>query len=303
LHKHTLAISFVLAFAAAGLAAACGGGSSYGSSGGSTTAPTKAGAASNSTSQPTVKVSQSKSLGSVLTSPDGRTLYVFLSDKAGSGKSTCNGGCAQTWPALAATGDVVKPDGLPGDLSVITRDDGTKAVAYNGQPLYHYAGDSAPGDTNGQGIGNVWFVVPPSTVAVSGPAGAQPTVKVAQAGALGQVLVGPEGRTLYMFTKDVAGSGKSACTGACSQTWPPFVSTSGQLVKPDGFAGELSLITRDDGTREVAYNGQPLYYYSKDAAPGDTNGQGFGNLWYVVPGPASTSSSGGSTSTAAYGAY
>jgi predicted lipoprotein with Yx(FWY)xxD motif len=199
---------------------------------------------------------------------------------------------------MSASGQPVKPDGLPGDLSVVTRDDGSKEVAYNGQPLYYYAADVAPGDTNGQGVGNVWYVVPPSTSAVSAPAPAQSTVKLAQAGALGQVLVGPDGRTLYMFTKDVAGNGKSACTGGCAQTWPPLMSASGQPVKPDGLTGDLSVITRDDGSKEVAYNGQPLYYYAKDAAPGDTNGQGVGNVWYVVPAAASASS-GGSSNTAA----
>lgn len=286
-----LVLSLVLALGATALFAACGGGNSYSSPSSSAPAATRPAAAPDASSPPTVKVAQSGSLGPILTDPDGRTLYVFLSDKAGSGKSVCNGACAQAWPPLvSANGTLTKPDGFPGELSVVTRDDGTKMVAYNGQPLYYYVKDAAPGDTTGQGVGNVWYVVPPGTAAVSAPAPAQATVKIAPAGALGQVLVGPDGRTLYTFTKDVAGSGKSVCNGTCAQTWPPLVMASGQPVKPEGLPGDLTLITRDDGSKGVAYNGQPLYYYAADVAPGDAKGQGVGNVWFVVPASASASS-------------
>jgi predicted lipoprotein with Yx(FWY)xxD motif len=299
LRTYIPAISIVLTLSAAGLFAACGGESSYSSPASATPITTAPTAATNVALPPTVKVAQSSSLGQVLTDSDGRTLYVYLKDVAGSGKSVCNGVCATAWPPLMSTsGQVVKPDGLPGSLSVITRDDGSTEVAYNGQPLYHYAADAAPGDTNGQAVGSVWYVVPPSTSAVAAPAPAKPTVKLAQAGALGQVLTDPDGRTLYMYSKDVAGSGKSVCNGACATAWPPLRSTSGQVVKPDGLPGSLSVITRDDGSKEVAYNGQPLYYYAADAAPGDTNGQGVGNVWHVVPASASASA-GGSPDTAA----
>ncbi len=301
MRKPILAISLALAVGAAGLYAACGGDGSDKAPASSAPIATKpAAAAPNVASPATVKVAQSGSLGQVLTGPDGRTLYIFTKDVAGSGKSVCNGACATAWPPLMSTGgQPVKPDGLPGELSVITRDDGSQEVAYNGQPLYYYAADAAPGDTTGHGVGNVWYVVPPGTAAVSAPAPTEPTVKLAQAGALGLVLAGPDGRTLYMFTKDVAGSGKSACNGACATAWPPLMSTGGQPVKPDGLPGELSVITRDDGSQEVAYNGQPLYYYAADVAPGDTNGQGVGNAWYVVPVPASVSSGGSSSPAAA----
>jgi predicted lipoprotein with Yx(FWY)xxD motif len=162
-------VAISLAMGAAALAA-CGGGSSYSTSTGSTSAPTTAAnsTAPASTAQQPVKIGQSSSLGPILTDANGRTLYVFLNDKAGSGKSACNGPCAQTWPPLAApAGQLAKPDGLSGDLSVITRDDGTKELAYNGQPLYYYSKDSAPGDTNGQGVGSVWYTVSVTAAASS----------------------------------------------------------------------------------------------------------------------------------------
>ncbi len=155
------------------LAVACGGGSSYSSSAATATPPVAKTAAAVPAHATTIKVAQAGSLGQILTTADGRTLYVFLKDTPGSGKSACSGGCAQAWPPLTlASGDPVKADGMQGTVSLVTRDDGTKQVAYNGQPLYTYANDAAPGDTKGQGVGNNWFVVPPGTSPVTGPAAA-----------------------------------------------------------------------------------------------------------------------------------
>ena len=121
------------------LVAACG-------SSAATQAP--AGAAAGST---TVAV---RSIGGSNILVDGvssMTLYVFASDVANSGKSACNGSCATTWPPLTvATGTTTSAGtGASGTLGTITRDDGTVQVTYNGVPLYHYSGDSAPGDTTG----------------------------------------------------------------------------------------------------------------------------------------------------------
>jgi predicted lipoprotein with Yx(FWY)xxD motif len=124
-----------------------------------TTAPTSAPTAA--TAAATIKTGTGGALGTVLTDAAGFTLYTFKNDVNGSGKSVCNGSCASTWPAVVATGAPVAGTGISGAVSAITRDDGTKQVAYKGQPLYRFAPDKAPGDTNGQGIGNVWFVATP----------------------------------------------------------------------------------------------------------------------------------------------
>jgi len=82
---------------------------------------------------------------------------------ATTGVSTCTGGCATNWPALLTNGTPVAGDpAITGTLGVITRSDGSQQVTINGMPLYHYANDMAAGDTNGQGVGSVWFVVQPS---------------------------------------------------------------------------------------------------------------------------------------------
>jgi predicted lipoprotein with Yx(FWY)xxD motif len=99
--------------------------------------------------------------GDHLTGEDGMTLYVFGNDSANT--SRCDGGCAATWPAFTiAAGDVLTAgDGVKGTLTTFTRADGLMQVAYGGSPLYYYALDEAAGDTNGQGVGDVWFIAQP----------------------------------------------------------------------------------------------------------------------------------------------
>lgn len=98
------------------------------------------------------------SLGLILVDPAGSSLYLFLNDNQG--ESTCYGGCAQTWPPVMVEGDVVASEALDAALiGVTTREDGSSQVTYNGWPLYYYFGDASPGDTNGQGLGGVWYLV------------------------------------------------------------------------------------------------------------------------------------------------
>lgn len=91
------------------------------------------------------------------------------------------------------------------------------------------------------------------------------------------VLVGPNGMTLYTFDKDVAGSGKSACTGPCTGNWPPLMA-----MESDQASGDYTIITRDDGKRQWAVKGKPLYYWSKDSMPGDKTGDGFNKVWQAA---------------------
>lgn len=90
-------------------------------------------------------------------------------------------------------------------------------------------------------------------------------------------LIGPNGRTLYVFAKDVAGSGQSACVNACAANWPPLgvASTAVPL-------GDYSIITRADGSRQWAFKGLPLYYYAKDTKAGDRLGDGVGGNWKLA---------------------
>jgi predicted lipoprotein with Yx(FWY)xxD motif len=99
---------------------------------------------------------------------------------------------------------------------------------------------------------------------------------------LGNILTDSDGRTLYRFTRDKVNV-SSACYGQCAVTWPPLLLVDGDPVAGEGVNGELlGVLTRTDGTRQVMYNGMPLYYYNADANAGDTNGQLRGNVWYIV---------------------
>jgi predicted lipoprotein with Yx(FWY)xxD motif len=88
-------------------------------------------------------------------------------------------------------------------------------------------------------------------------------------------LADPNGMTLYTFAKDVSGSGRSECSGACANLWPPF--TAGANAQA---SGNWSLIKRDDGTMQWAYKGKPLYTYAKDTKPGDKNGHNYNSMWF-----------------------
>lgn len=118
-----------------------------------TAAPTTTAAAG-----PTLMVAESD-LGAILVDADGNTLYLFIND--GQGEPTCIDDCALNWPPL--TGQVSAGEGVDGSLLGAA---GNGQVTYNGWPLYYYAADQAPGDINGQGVGEVWFVVDPTGNAI-----------------------------------------------------------------------------------------------------------------------------------------
>jgi len=97
----------------------------------------------------------------------------------------------------------------------------------------------------------------------------------APTGTTNGMLTDSSGMTLYTFDKDSAG--KSACNGPCARNWPPLLAAEG-----DHADGGYSLVTRDDGKRQWAYKGKPLYTWSKDHKPGDKTGDGFKNAWHIV---------------------
>ncbi|MDR6215043.1 ATP-binding protein [Paracidovorax wautersii] len=90
-------------------------------------------------------------------------------------------------------------------------------------------------------------------------------------------LIGPDGRTLYTFTKDTVGSGTSACYDQCAVNWPPLPVTAG--AQPQG---DYSILVRSDNSRQWAYKGQPLYYFVKDTQPGTKLGDGVNGVWKVA---------------------
>jgi predicted lipoprotein with Yx(FWY)xxD motif len=111
---------------------------------------------------------------------------------------------------------------------------------------------------------------PSASAAAAGGA----TVEAKSIGSFGTGLVaGSNGMTVYTFAKDVKDSGKSNCNTGCINIWPALTVASGAAPSAGaGVSGKLGTITRDDGSTQVTYNGLPLYFFSNDHAPGDTNG-------------------------------
>jgi predicted lipoprotein with Yx(FWY)xxD motif len=104
-----------------------------------------------------------------------------------------------------------------------------------------------------------------------------------QAGSAGAFLTTASGRTVYLWAKD--GMNMSDCSGACASAWPPVPATGTLTAAGSAKASDLGTITRSDGTKQVTYDGHPLYYFAGDSGPGQTNGQGsdsFGAKWWLV---------------------
>ena len=90
------------------------------------------------------------------------------------------------------------------------------------------------------------------------------------------MLVDSKGMTVYTYDKDTASSGKSACTGPCAENWPAGQAADAQPAAP------YSTVTREDGTKQLAYKGKPLYTFMKDKKAGDKAGDKFKDMWHVV---------------------
>lgn len=119
----------------------------------------------------------------------------------------------------------------------------------------------------------------PSASASKAPA-ANPDAATAST-KLGQIIVDGKGMTAYVWDKDTANSGVSACTGPCAALWPAITTTSATPTVT-GITGTVATITGVNGGKQISINGLPIYTFSKDAKPGDTNGQGVLNIWHVL---------------------
>lgn len=104
--------------------------------------------------------------GQILADAEGMVIYYFASDVEG--MSHCEGDCLANWPPVAIEGTPTAGDGVEAELGTITGNDGTEQLTVNGFPAYYFAGDQAAGDTNGQGVGGVWWVFGPDGEPIEG---------------------------------------------------------------------------------------------------------------------------------------
>lgn len=109
------------------------------------------------------------------------------------------------------------------------------------------------------------------------------TVSVSSHPDLGEILVGPDGMTLYNFDQDTQGEPESACYDDCEESWPPLtVEEDEEPTAGEGVTAELTTFEREDGTMQVAADGWPLYNFTPDEEPGDAEGQGANDVWWVL---------------------
>jgi predicted lipoprotein with Yx(FWY)xxD motif len=122
--------------------------------------------ASAATGSLSIAVVQDAKLGSILVGQGGKTLYLFTPDSGTT--SACTGQCASSWPPLTVTGGAMPAagTGVTGAIATITRPEGTTQVTVNGHPVYYFSGDTAAGQTNGQGLNAKWYVLSPAGDAV-----------------------------------------------------------------------------------------------------------------------------------------
>ncbi|MFD3541845.1 SCO0930 family lipoprotein [Streptomyces sp. NPDC058662] len=246
-------------------------------------------------------VTADEKLGPVVTDSAGLTLYRFDKDTADPSKSNCDGDCAKTWPVVAA-GDATAAAGMdPALLGEVVRSDGSKQLTVAGWPAYRFAKDTRAGDVNGQGVGGVWFAFAPDgkkaakpAAGASGGAGAadtpdtpgaaqeaRPGLSVVQDPKLGAHIVDGKGMTVYRFKPDTAWPMVSKCTGDCLAKWPAVAPVDKANTKGVTERNYL-VLDRPDGTKQQTVDCWPVYTFTGDKNPGDTNGQGVGGTWYAV---------------------
>jgi predicted lipoprotein with Yx(FWY)xxD motif len=123
----------------------------------------------------------------------------------------------------------------------------------------------------------------PSSSAAAASGGSGSTVITTVSSSAGTFLATSAGHAVYLWSKD--GSGMSACTGACAGAWPPVTTTGTVTASGGAKSSDVSTITRSDGTKQVTYDGHPLYFFAGDSGPGMASGQGndsFGAKWWLV---------------------
>ena len=170
-------------------AAACGSSASpsTGSTSPATSATSSAPSSAGSSSSAALMVTGNSSLGQIVTTGAGATVYRYDADTNNPPKSNCNGGCASAWPPVLVTGS-----GMPAVSGVsssavgeVTRSDGSKQLTLDGWPLYTYAGDSGAGSVAGQGSGGTWWAVTPTGAKAAAGAGSAPSSSASSSGGNG----------------------------------------------------------------------------------------------------------------------
>lgn len=210
---------------------------------------------------------KSTTQGNVLTDAQGKTLYFFSKDVAGT--STCTGTCLDNWPIYSKANFKVDPSLTAADFSTIPRADGGTQITYKGWPLYYYKGDAAAGDVKGENVNSLWFVAKTTY-----------TLMIASAQLIGKdgilyksdytvgtgatpFFVDDLGRTLYAFANDKKNVNKfTTNVESHDASWPIY---SAELKDLPSTVDKALFTTIDVfGKKQLTYKGWPLYYFGND---------------------------------------
>ncbi len=240
----------------------------------------------------TIKVSDNSTFGKILTDKDGKTLYFFSNDYKG--LSSCTNGCLDAWPIFYTDNITIDESLSSSDFGVITRADGQKQNTYKGWPLYYYKNDTAPGQTNGDKVANIWYVAKPDytvmyvSAQLVGHDGKNYTTSNNASTYTENTgdtfyLTDSYGKTLYRFINDTSGTNNfTAADLSNNNVWP--IAELGKMKVPSILdVSDFSTISVH-GKTQLTYKGWPIYYFGQDTMRGDNKGISFPapNVWPIL---------------------
>ncbi|MFW6157238.1 MAG: hypothetical protein ACOC4S_00210 [Balneolaceae bacterium] len=235
--------------------------------------------------EPNVQLTSTQSHGDVLSDGEGNVLYYFTMDVRG--ESKCEGDCISSWPAFDVdelTFD--EEDELDEeDFGSVERPDGSSQITYKGWPLYYFVGDEQPGDTEGDGINEVWYVAKPDyslMIADEQLIGEdEENYRIDENGDyvtgedITTFFTDSEGRTLYIFSDDEEDTNTFTEEDFSNDSVWPIYHTDIEAL-PSGMDesdfGEITVHGEED---QLTYRGWPVYYFGQDEERGDTQGVSF----------------------------
>ncbi|TCD17478.1 hypothetical protein EZ456_22965 [Pedobacter psychrodurus] len=236
-----------------------------------------------------IQLATDAKFGSVLTDKDGKTLYFFSSDAAGT--PTCTGGCETLWPFYYSADASTDLKLNKAEVGEVTRADGRKQSTYRGYPLYYFASDAAAGEIKGDGVGGIWFVAKPdyslmlANAQLIGANGKSYTSAYIEGTGNTKYFTDAFGRTLYAFGPDKNGINTYTKGTTQEGIWPVYQSEvlnlPSVITKAD--VGVITVATI--GKKQLTYKGWPLYYFASDTKRGDNKGitvGGIGTVWPYV---------------------
>ncbi len=240
----------------------------------------------------TVVLAEDATLGKILTDANGKTLYYFSLDHDGQSVS-CEDDCLDAWPIFYSEDLLVSGELSTQDFGVVTRSDGQQQTTYKGWPLYYFINDANAGDTNGEGVNDVWFVAKPdysimlvlAQLVGRDVSGNETLLNENYEAGTGHsfYFTDAEGNTLYRFVNDLSSQNNYTQSDFSNNAlWPLYGPSLGAIP---------SILNRSDfgvidvfGRPQLTYKGWPLYTFGQDEGRGDNYGVGFPEpgIWPIV---------------------